>query len=69
MAALTTTTPDLLVDFGGFASTQITVTAVTPRGKRKLAQAFGPGAVSFTLPKSMGETAEKFAETWELTIS
>lgn len=53
---------------GDFDATELTVTAVSERGKELLSSMFGVGAVSFTLPKSRGFDFIEFAERKGLKV-
>lgn len=59
---------DFVADFGTFAATEITVSAVTHAGKALLAETFGAAAVSVTLPKSQGPAFAAFVESRGLNI-
>jgi len=59
---------DLALDFGDFSSTEIVVSPLTDEGKAFLANTFGAGASSITLPKSRGNEFADFAESKGVTI-
>ena len=52
---------DLHVIFGDFATTDVTIEAVSKRGKSLFAKHFGMGAVSITLPKSKAPDFTEYA--------
>jgi hypothetical protein len=51
---------DFNFNFGSFASTDITVEALSTAARALLAAMFGAGAVSVTLPKSKGDDLARF---------
>lgn len=64
-----TNTPDLRVAPFTFAATELTVAAVSPAGRTFLADTFGAGCVSVTLPKSRGDDFAVFAARKGLVIA
>lgn len=63
-----TRTADLSFDFGDFSSTEVVVSPLTAEGKNFLANTFGAGASSITLPKSRSTEFADFAASKGMTI-
>lgn len=61
-------TTDLAVTFGSFEATELSISAVSPAGHELLAELFGAGAASVTMPKSKGPDFAEYVEARGLTI-